>query len=375
MTSRLGLLGILLLAVACGAPEEVESGEANLSTTAVDAFGEQLEENEAETIDRIAAAARQQVEDSMRSDPSGVARRDAHPKAHGCVTGSFAVNRDLPAELRVGTFQPGKTYDAWIRFSNGSQADDRDNDARGMAIKLLGVDGARLLGGEDPGARTHDLVLSNHHTFFIAKLGDYVKFMETVANKGNPLSFFFESWNPFNWHIREALLARAFTKQPISNPVTSRYFSVTPYTYGDRVVKYSATPCGGADTSGDHADDPHYLAAALKQSLASGDACFEFAIQVRTPEMSVEDSTVTWEEDDAPFVPVAKLTIPKQTFDSAAQTKLCENLSFTPWHATKEHRPLGSTNRARKVVYETTSEARHRLNGTPRVEPTDLTVR
>jgi hypothetical protein len=84
---------------------------------------------------------------------------------------------------------------------------------------------------------------------------------------------------------------------------------------------------------------------------------------------------VTWSEDDAPFVPVGKIKIPAQTFDSPAQQKFCENLSFTPWHGTKEHRPLGSMNRTRKVVYEATSSARHRLNGARRVEPTDLTVR
>ena len=90
--------------------------------------------------------------------------------------------------------------------------------------------------------------------------------------------------------------------------------------------------------------------------------------------MPVEDSTVTWSEDDSPFVPVARIEVPAQTFDSAAQTTFCEDLSFSPWHATTAHRPLGSLNRTRKVVYEATSAARHRLNGVQRVEPTDFTV-
>ena len=90
--------------------------------------------------------------------------------------------------------------------------------------------------------------------------------------------------------------------------------------------------------------------------------------------MPIEDTTVTWSEDDAPFQTVARLTIAKQSFDSPAQKKFCENLSFTPWHATKEHRPLGSVNRTRKVVYEATSAARHRLNGVARVEPTNLNI-
>jgi hypothetical protein len=91
--------------------------------------------------------------------------------------------------------------------------------------------------------------------------------------------------------------------------------------------------------------------------------------------MPVEDATVTWDETASPFIPIAKLTIPSQSFDSPAQKTFCENLSFTPWHATTPHRPLGRINRTRRVVYEATSKARHDLNGVQRVEPTDLTVR
>jgi hypothetical protein len=371
-------LASLMLVAACAVDTDEQDAETDEAPVraAQESLGEKLEPGEAALVKEIAVAATTQVEQSLRESPDRVAKRDAHPKAHGCVTGSFELNAQVPAELQVGTFKAGKRYDTWIRFSNGSNADDRKNDARGMAIKILGVDGERLLTGEEPTARTHDILLSNHHTFFLSNLADYKQFMEGVATKGNPLSFFI-SWNPLDWHLRAGYLAYQFTKQPISSPLTSRYWSAVPYKLGDQVVKYSARPCGDAlDTSGRHADDANFLGKALKDGLASGaGACFDFMIQRRAPGMSVEDSTVTWSEDDAPFVPVGKIKIPAQTFDSPAQQKFCENLSFTPWHGTKEHRPLGSMNRTRKVVYEATSSARHRLNGARRVEPTDLTVR
>jgi hypothetical protein len=375
-TMKFRRLGFSLVCVLAGCADPViESGESEIQGEA-NSHGEVLEPNEAALIADVVEAATKQVLQSRDASPDRVAKRDAHPKAHGCVTGSFAVNTDLPVNLRVGTFQPGARYDAWIRFSNGSQADDRENDARGMAIKVIGVEGERLLQNEDPSARTHDFLLSNHHTFFLSNITDYVGFMQTVTEKGNPISFFL-SWNPFDMHLRAAWLARKFVTQPISSPLTSRYWSATPYALGDQVVKYSAVPCGGADTSGEHPDDAGYLAAAMKGELGEGDACFDFMIQRRTlpEEMLVEDSTVTWDEEDAPFVPVGRITIPQQTFDSDAQKLHCENLSFSPWHGTKEHRPLGSMNRTRKAVYEATSEARHRLNGAPRVEPTDLEIR
>lgn len=371
-------LGVLAFLAACASEAGDESQTDEAPIQSVDsALGEKLEPNEAALVTEIAQAATKQVEQSMQDNPQHLAKRDAHPKAHGCVTGSFEMEANVAPDLAVGTFKPGKKYDAWIRFSNGSNADDRKSDARGMAIKLLGVDGPRLLANEPPTARTHDILLSNHHTFFVTNLADYEKFMTNVAEKGNPLSFFI-SWNPLNWHLREAYLAYQFTNQPISSPLTSRYWSATPYKLGSQAVKYSAKPCGGADTSGNHADDPNYLGAALKEGLASGGgACFEFMVQRRTDPTAqlVEDSTITWEEDDAPFVTIAKIHIPPQTFDSPEQQKFCENLSFTPWHATPDHRPLGSMNRTRKVVYEATSAARHRLNGAQRQEPADLVVR
>src|ERR1700761_3433257 len=45
--------------------------------------------------------------------------------------------------LRGGAFsEPGREYNAWIRFSNGNseRQNSRFPDARGMAIKLMGVE-------------------------------------------------------------------------------------------------------------------------------------------------------------------------------------------------------------------------------------------
>src|SRR5882762_1133503 len=75
------------------------------------------------------------------------ALRDQHAKQHGCVRATFMVRRDLPPELGVGVFRPGAKYDATIRFSNaaGDVHADRRPDGRGMAIKLHGVEGDKLL--------------------------------------------------------------------------------------------------------------------------------------------------------------------------------------------------------------------------------------
>lgn len=87
--------------------------------------------------------------------------------------------------------------------------------------------------------------------------------------------------------------------------------------------------------------------------------------------MSVESTVVEWDERVAPFFKVATIEVPKQTFATAERDAFGENLSFTPWHALPEHRPLGGVNRVRRTVYEEISRFRHEQNGTPRVEPDD----
>jgi hypothetical protein len=96
----------------------------------------------------------------------------------------------------------------------------------------------------------------------------------------------------------------------------------------------------------------------------------EFLIQPRTSnKMLIEDSMTEWKESEAPFYRIATIHIPQQNFDTAKQNEFCENLSFTPWHALPEHRPLGAINRLRKVIYEDISRVRHEMNAAPRQEP------
>jgi hypothetical protein len=110
----------------------------------------------------------------------------------------------------------------------------------------------------------------------------------------------------------------------------------------------------------------------MQKHLTQGEACFDFLVQLRKlpTEMPIEDPTIEWSEKDSPFIPVARITIPVQAFTSPEQLAFCENLSFTPWHAILEHRPLGGINRVRKTVYDTSSRVRHELNGDKRREPT-----
>ena len=58
-----------------------------------------------------------------------------------------------------------------------------------------------------------------------------------------------------------------------------------------------------------------------------------------------------------------------EEFSTPARDAFGEHLSFIPWHALPEHKPLGAVNRIRRVVYASVSKLRHQHNGVARREP------
>ncbi len=295
----------------------------------------------------------------------GIMRRDAHPKMHGLVKAEFAVLADLPESLRVGVFAQPRTFDAWVRFSNqdGTINPDSGRDIRGMAIKLMGVEGEKLL-EEEQAAQTQDFIVISTPTFVTRDVEEFDDMIKALTGSALAKLLFFIT----HWRVVRNLLQ---SMKRFANPLQIRYWSTTPYLLGTQAVKYSAIPrVAQADAIPDPASDD-YLREAMVAQLATGDAFFDFAVQVQTDAdtMPIEDPGQAWSEEDSPFRTVATIKIAQQTFDTPERREQGENLSFTPWHSLPAHRPLGGINRARKVVYATISKFRHARNGVARQEP------
>jgi hypothetical protein len=301
-----------------------------------------------------------------------VVPRGQHMKGHGCVRAAFEVLADIPESLRKGIFAEPRTFDAYIRFSNGKGWDDRQGDAHGMAIKLVGVPGEKLLESEKD-ATTQDFVLFDNPVFFIKNVADYVPFMKDFRNlKASGLTFgkiVSGLKLLFSQNYKWKLLRETGSKKPDS-PLRITYWSTTPAKLGDSAVKYRATPDLAGSPSVERVDSPDLLRLAMVAHLEGHEARFDFAVQVQTDPLSmpVEDPTVDW---GAPFRKIATIRIPPQVFDTPDRREFCENLSFTPWHSLPDHRPLGGINRARKAIYSAISFQRHQLNGVPQREPTE----
>jgi Catalase len=370
------LYGLGLILAGCGASPikgtntKVVAPFNVLSYSSVDPqLGEHLYPDENLIAQKLSVA----IEESVRKQYSaGSARRDAHPKAHGCLKAEFHVVDTLTETLSKGMFVPGKTYRAWIRFSNGSGDPthaDIKRDARGMAIKVLGVPGKKLL-EDEADATTQDFIMINHPVFFATDPARYLSFM----NNANSDHFYRKLLVPFDLGVKGTRIALETSSSRISNPLQTRYWSMVPYQLGTGdgrlAVKYSARGCSATSDPMPKKPAHDFLRDALRRTLQSGDACMEFLVQPRTSDgMDVEDSRIEWKEAEAPFYKVATIRVPRQTFDTAEQNKFCENLSFTPWHALPEHKPLGVTNRLRKVIYDHISRVRHEMNDTQREEP------
>lgn len=379
------LLSGLILVAACSTSEESLVSNAAYSssqpTLASDIeYDTELGESpwsgeEAATL-AIVENIEQTIKSRYRDNPPAL--RHVHTKAHGCVLAGFQVDETLKDEHQHGVFQPGARYKAWIRFSNGGgdpTAGDKEGDGRGMAIKLMGIPGEKLLPDEN---HTQDFLMINHPVFFI---NDPQKYLSLIQARSSP-NLLTRLSAPLSLGIEGTIIAAKISGKKIGNPLYTRYWSMVPHQLGSgaerRAMKYSAKPCIEMDNTPppDKSHDPNYLRAAMKQHLAINDACFEFLIQTRdtsTPAgaaLSVEISTDEWEESIAPFFKVATITIPKQDFDKPAQNKFCEDLSYNPWHSVSEHRPLGGINRIRKVVYSSTADLRRSMNAITPTEPT-----
>jgi hypothetical protein len=216
--SRRPLVVLLVLAVAVGAwlvralrdPWPAEQGVS-------------VSPDEGAWTSRIVASAVAMVDAAHAEAASRPYTRDVHSKAHGCVKATFEVG-ELEPRLRHGLFAQAGTYEAWVRFSSGDThvQSDLARDARGFALKVMGVPGEKLLPAEKD-AETQDFVMINSPRFFIRTLPDYEAFTAAMA-RGSRYGWFFDgfSWKPWRWHLRElSLAARTLKPPPASLPTAS----------------------------------------------------------------------------------------------------------------------------------------------------------
>ena len=313
---------------------------------------ENIPSGETEFINDLTARLTKKI---VSDNQTGIMRRDAHPKMHGLVKADFIIEPDLPQSLRIGVFKQPGTYPAWIRFSNqdGTIRPDIGGDIRGMAIKLMGVEGEKLLEHEKTD-KTQDFIMISTNVFVTKDAQEFDELIKALTGSIFAKLIFFAT----HWRVVSNLYK---SMKKAANPLQIRYFSTTPYLFGATAVKYSAIPRFEVADAIPENPENDFLRSAMTRQLAQREVHFDFAVQLQTDarSMPIEDPGHEWSEALSPFRKVATIKIFRQSFDTEKQREFGENLSYSPWHSLPEHRPLGGINRARKVVYGAISTFRH----------------
>lgn len=332
--------------------------QAGRDTSPSTAWREDVQPDEQKLFQGFAAEIRK-LQDTAAD--SGTLRRGFHNKIQAGLRAEFCVMPDRPEQARYGVFSEARSFPALVRFSNGDSYRNADSkkEPRGIAIKLIGVSGPKLLPGQED-AVTQDFLATSHSvTSLVKNVGQFMAFVRATRHgKLLPISpVALVRGLGFREALRIGLALRKSFAVKVASMFTEQYSSTAPIKLGPYAVKFIVQPRdGGAEINRHPASGDDFLHRDLVERLKS-DIVLDFLVQfyvddVRTP---IEDTSVKW---DTPAHKVAELRIPKWNPDSPegiALTEEVDQLSFSPWHTTEEHRPLGNVMRARRVAYEASS--------------------
>ena len=281
--------------------------------------------------------------------------RALHRKQQLGLFGTFEVVSGLPEHARHGLFAEPASYEAWVRLSNGGtdRQADRKPDVRGFAIKIRGlgdIGGSGALGSGPAGSQ--DFLLINHPAFAFAGADEFVGLVKSLTKGPGALFGYLISRYGFLGALgMMKRFAKTFNAR-FTGFATQPFYSAAPIACGPYAVRVrlqaasdEVKPGASADWAGDFCG-----------RLERGPLRFELQLQffvdeARTP---IEDASVDWPEEVAPYITVGVLTLPAQDPRSESGKALAaaiETAAFDPWSALMDHRPLGEVMRARKVVY------------------------
>lgn len=311
--------------------------------------------------------------------------RSVHAKSHGLLKAKLTVKDDLIEELRQGLFaEPGKSFDAIMRFSTnpGDILSDHISSPRGLAIKILGVEGEKTPNHQ--GKTTQDFAMQNAKAFEAKDAEAFLKNLKTLdahANDSETLKQVVSSTARVAETALEAVGLKSATLRgfghPATQPLGETYHTLVAHRFGDYFGKIEIVPVSEnlkklCDEKLPDASRWDGLREEIQNFFADNEAVWEVRVQLCTDleKMPIEDASVEWDEKESPFLTVATLVAePQESYSDARRVFVDEHLSFSPWHSLAAHRPLGNIMRSRLKAYEDIANYRRRAEGREMIEP------
>lgn len=347
---------------------------------------EQPEPEERATEDGLVSTLRSISETTLKEE--GRVLRSVHAKSHALLIGEMTVAPGLPRELAQGLFAGPGRYPIIMRLSTipGDMLDDDVSVPRGLAMKVIGVEGERLPGSEAD--TVQDFVLVNGPVFAAPTGKAFLSNLKLLAATTDKAHFLKKALSYALRGVERALEAlgseSATLKQlgghPATHPLGETYFSAAPILFGEFMAKVQLVPVAPELT--DLTDQPvkvvgrpDGLREACNDFFSHHSGTWELRVQLCTDieAMPIEDASVEWPQDQSPYLTVATVTASRQVaWDAERSRAIDDGQSFSPWHGLAAHRPLGSIMRLRKAAYRSSARFRADHSGCPMHQPKTL---
>ena len=329
------------------------------------------------------------------------AYRPVHAKSHGVLVGTLQVLPGLPPELAQGLFARPGSYPVVMRFSTnpGDMLADNVSSPRGLAVKVIGVQGEQL--PSNAGATTQDFVCVNANAFaapdaagFLKTLKTLDKALEVPEGAKHAVSVAAQTANAVLKAVHLPSPALEGLGAAATHILGESFSTVAPIRYGSYVGKVGFAPKSEnlKALTGKHVDlsaDYNALEELIKHFFRRETGVWEVKVQLALAEdaslaekeksFPIEKADAEWPEKaqggkpGSPWVPVAQITVAAQdSYSDARQLYVDEQLSFTPWHGLAVHQPLGNIMRSRLKAYEEAGKYRAQRNNRRVAEPKSI---
>ncbi|MBU1312995.1 MAG: catalase family protein [Alphaproteobacteria bacterium] len=343
---------------------------------------ETVEPDEPETARKIAETMVSICEKTF--EDSGHAIRAVHAKSHGLLAARFEVPDGLPPALAQGLFAKPGDYEAVIRLSTtpGDLLHDSVSTPRGMALKVLNVEGPRLPGSF--ASRSQDFVMVNGKEFnspsgkaFLKNLKLLAATTDRVEGIKEVVSKVFKTVEGALEKVgKESAVLKTMGGNPETHILGDSFFAQLPLRYGEHIAKIAVVPASDnlkalTGTTVDTSEDPDILRQATDEFFKAETAVWDLQVQLCTDlEAMPVEGVEAWDEEKSPFITVARITAgPQEGWSEELSRQVDDGMHFSPWNGLSAHQPLGSIMRLRQLAYERSAAFRSERNATPVTEP------
>ena len=340
-------------------------------------------EKEQELILQFAKDIREVVLASAEERKGPPVRPQHAKQLAGIRRAEFRIDPNLAADLQTGFLQAGKVYPAIVRLSNAGgevRASDAEKDLRGVAVRVLPDAGQAhdwlMTNAEEHHAKdaveamattlafAGESVLTNVLEEFFgddANFASLARKLTNMADKISGIRRLVMSVGPGDaLHILKTLSGQM--KAPVPSLASETFWSRAPIAIGQVAVKYMLRPQAAKESG----DTPASLHDELAARLRQGPVVYDFCVQrYLDPESTpIENARPAW---NSPQEKIGELVLLQQDLGDAAgrsDDAFVDALAFNPWQVnTPDFVPVGSMNRARKLVYEASADAGKRHAG------------